>query len=72
MKSSHCRAFWFTPTISLYPRLTAQDRYFIFFVPMIFTLLFSKSVLASVPWTNELFYYAIVAVDEKGNRGQIR
>ena len=29
-------------------------------------------MLASVPWTNELFYYAIVAVDEKGNRGQIR
>ena len=29
-------------------------------------------MLASVPWTNELFYYAIVAVDEKGNRGKIR
>ena len=32
----------------------------------------TQFVLASVPWTNELFFYAIVAVDEKGNRGQIR
>ena len=33
---------------------------------------YTQFVLASVPWTNELFFYAIVAVDEKGNRGQIR
>ena len=26
---------------------------------------------ANVPWTNEIFYYAIVALDERGNRGQI-
>ena len=26
---------------------------------------------ASVPWTNQIFYYAIVAFDEKGNRGPI-
>ena len=26
---------------------------------------------ANVPWTNEKFYYAIAAVDERGNRGQI-
>ena len=24
-----------------------------------------------MPWTNEVFYYAIVALDERGNRGQI-
>ena len=45
-----------------------------FFLVSIFSQynFFSQFVLASVPWTNELFYYAIVAVDEKGNRGQIR
>ena len=26
---------------------------------------------ASIPWTNQIFYYAIVAFDEKGNRGPI-
>lgn len=24
-----------------------------------------------MPWTNEVFYYAIVALDERGNRGKI-
>ena len=30
-----------------------------------------QSCDANVPWTNEMFYYAIAAFDERGNRGAI-
>ena len=31
----------------------------------------TQNCLANVPWTNEIFYYAVVALDERGNRGEI-
>ena len=31
----------------------------------------TQNCLANVPWTNEIFYYAMVALDERGNRGEI-
>lgn len=31
----------------------------------------NQSCNVSLPWTNQIFYYAIVAFDEKGNRGPI-
>ena len=30
-----------------------------------------QKATVKVPWTNEVFYYGIIAVDEVGNRGQV-